>query len=184
MAKGDVRPDVGQKTNPIPNGDRTIPRSIPFSILTAIETCITAGKSGDINASLSLKLPFFTSQVSAGFPSPADDYLENPLDLNQYLIRHPAATFFVRSSGDSMIKAGIHNNDILIVDRSLEAKNGSIVIAVINGELTVKRLYIKGKNMILKPENPHDPDFVLTQDLAFQIWGVVTSVIHEFKSHS
>lgn len=184
MAKGGLQPNTERKTNSPSYSERSVLKSVPIFIIKDIDTYVTSCKSGDINLPLSLKLPLFTGRVSAGFPSPADDYLENTLDLNQYLIQHPAATFFVRTSGDSMIKAGIHNNDILIVDRSLEAKNGSIVIAVVNGELTVKRLYIKGKNMILKSENPHDPDLVITQDSALQIWGVVTSVIHEFKSHS
>ena len=78
--------------------------------------------------------------MRAGFPSPADDYIETMLDLNEYLIKHPAATFFVKASGESMVNAGIHSGDILIVDRSLEAVHGKIVIAALNGELTVKRL--------------------------------------------
>jgi DNA polymerase V len=84
--------------------------------------------------------PLFLSGVSAGFPSPVEDYVDRKLDLNELLIKNPAATFFVRVAGDSMIDAGIHNDDILIVDRALEAGNGKIVIAVYNGELTVKRL--------------------------------------------
>jgi len=90
----------------------------------------------------------------------------------------------VRASGDPMIEAGIHNNDILVVDRLLEAKNGSIVIAAVNGELTVKRLHINRKNMTLKPENSNYPGLEITEEMAFQIWGVVTSVIHEFKGDS
>src|SRR4030042_6039051 len=87
-----------------------------------------------------VKLPLYISRIKAGFPSPADDYIEKELDLNEYLIKHPAATFFVRVEGNSMIDAGIHSGDILIVDKSLEAKNNKIVIAVVNGELTVKRI--------------------------------------------
>jgi DNA polymerase V len=86
-----------------------------------------------------IELPLFLESVSAGFPSPADDYLENKLDLNQHLIKNPPATFFVRVTGDSMVDAGIYSGDILVVDRSLNPKDGNIVIAVINGELTVKR---------------------------------------------
>lgn len=182
MAKGNVWPGAGQKATSDFYGKKTAANRIPVSLISDIDPLIIFWKLGNINSHCSLKLPFFVSRVSAGFPSPADDFLENALDLNHYLIQHPAATFFVRTSGDSMIKAGIHHNDILIVDRSLEAKNSSIVIAIVNGELTVKRLYIKGKNMILKSENPHYPDFVIKEDFAFQIWGVVTSVIHEFKN--
>jgi DNA polymerase V len=91
----------------------------------------------------SLKLPFFGSKVSAGFVSPADDHLESELDLNHHLIKHPAATFFVRAKGDSMQEAGIFENDILIVDRSLTPQNNDVVIAAVVGELTVKRLVVK-----------------------------------------
>ena len=83
--------------------------------------------------------PLFLAPVSAGFPSPADDYIENQLDLNKHLIRHPAATFFVRVKGDSMIEAGIHSGDILIIDRSLEPTDKKVVIAIIDGELTGKK---------------------------------------------
>lgn len=101
--------------------------------------------------------PLVVSSVSAGFPSPADDYIEGRLDLNQHLIRHPAATFFVRVDGDSMIDAGIHPGDILIVDRALEPKDRNVVIANINGELTVKRIRIKYKKILLMPENENYP---------------------------
>jgi DNA polymerase V len=101
--------------------------------------------------------PLVVSSVSAGFPSPADDYIEGQLDLNQHLIRHPAATFFVRVAGDSMIDAGIHSGDILIVDRSLEPKDKNVVIANMNGELTVKRIRIKYKKLLLMPENDNYP---------------------------
>jgi len=104
---------------------------------------------------VSLKLPLFLSSVKAGFPSPADDFVETRLDLNEYLIDHPEATFFVRVSGDSMIRAGIHTGDILIVDRSLEPKNNDIVIAIIDGEFTVKRLKKYGDRVFLVPENPN-----------------------------
>ncbi|MBM3468771.1 MAG: translesion error-prone DNA polymerase V autoproteolytic subunit [Alphaproteobacteria bacterium] len=140
-----------------------------------------ARERGDKTIAKRFLFPFYAHRISAGFPSPADDFLETALDLNQYLIRHPAATFFVKVAGDSMIQAGIHNNDILVVDRSLEAKSGAIVIAVVNGELTVKRLRMEGQKVILKPENPDYPSLTITEEMAFSIWGVVTSVIHEFK---
>ena len=100
----------------------------------------------------SVSCPFFTYAVEAGFPSPAEDYVEESLDLNKHLIKHPAATFFVKVSGDSMINAGIYPDDILIVDRSLEAVDKKIVIAVIDGELTVKRLRYRGNLLFLEPE--------------------------------
>ncbi len=128
-----------------------------------------------------LSLPLYATSVSAGFPSPADDFVDTKLDLNKYLVKHPAATFFVRVSGNSMIKAGIFTEDILIVDRSLDPQNGSIVIAVLNGELTVKRLKIDNKRIFLIPENSSYKAIEVTEDVDFRIWGVVTSVIHKIK---
>ena len=124
------------------------------------------------------KRPLFLVPVSAGFPSPADDYIENRLDLNKHLIHHPAATFFVKVKGDSMVEAGIHSGDILIVDRSLEATDKRVVIAVIDGELTVKRIRkIEGK-IFLIPENRDYRPIEITDAMNFEIWGVVTNVIH------
>lgn len=123
-------------------------------------------------------LPVFTARISAGFPSPAADYEEGQLDLNKYLIKNPPATFFVRVSGDSMEGAGIHNGDLLIVDRSIEAKSGHVIIAVLNGELTVKRLRIYRGKFTLEPENKNYPIQKITKDMAFEVWGVVTNVIH------
>ncbi len=124
--------------------------------------------------------PLFLSGVSAGFPSPAEDYIDRKLDLNELLIKNPAATFFVRVAGDSMIGAGIHHDDILIVDRSLEAASGRIVIAVYNGELTVKRLVRDKKSIRLVAENPAYSPLIIDEDNDCEIWGVVTSVIHQF----
>ena len=124
------------------------------------------------------KLPLFTCPVSAGFPSPAEDYLEGQLDLNQHLVHHPAATLFVRVSGDSMIGAGIHTGDILIVDRALEATHNKVVIAIINGELVVKRLRLEGEKIYLMAENKDYPILLITKTMDFEIWGVVTNVIH------
>ena len=125
-----------------------------------------------------MKLPLFEMPVRAGFPSPAEDYLERNLDLNEHLIQHPAATFLVRADGDSMLGAGIHKGDILIVDRSLEASSGKIVIAVLNGEFTVKRLRIDQERLFLEPENPRYKAIEIDPSWDFQIWGVVTCVIH------
>ena len=124
--------------------------------------------------------PLFSCRVSAGFPSPADDYIDQRLDLNELLIANPAATFFVRADGDSMTGAGINNGDILIVDRSLAATSGKIVIAIINGELTVKRLVQTTASCRLLAENPAYPDIEIDAESDFQVWGVVTSVIHQF----
>ncbi|MEI6068437.1 MAG: translesion error-prone DNA polymerase V autoproteolytic subunit [Methylococcaceae bacterium] len=125
-----------------------------------------------------LPLPLFSGKVAAGFPSPADDYVEKNLDLNELLIQKPAATFFVRAQGESMLGAGIHPNDILIVDRSIEPVPGKIVICALDGELTVKRLERANEQWQLKAENPAYADIVIHDDLDMVIWGVVTNVIH------
>lgn len=122
--------------------------------------------------------PLFLVPVSAGFPSPADDYLEGKLDLNQHLIKHEAATFFVKVKGDSMIEAGIHTGDLLIVDRALEPTDNSVVIAVINGELTVKRMCKREGKLSLVPDNGNYEPLHITEYTDFEIWGVVTHVIH------
>ena len=125
-----------------------------------------------------LPLPLYAARVAAGFPSPADDYIEGKLDLNQHLVKHPAATFFVRVEGDSMIGAGIHSGDILVVDRSLRPRHGKIVIAVLDGELTVKRLEQRNGILRLLPENNSYPIVEITDAMDFTIWGVVTNAIH------
>jgi DNA polymerase V len=124
------------------------------------------------------RLPLYQSSVSAGFPSPAENDIEDTLNLNELLIKRPAATFFLRVSGFSMIRAGIHHNDILIVDRSLEPVHGKIVIAAVNGELTVKKLYRKGKKIQLLAENEAYAPIEITEETELHIWGVVTNVIH------
>jgi DNA polymerase V len=126
-------------------------------------------------------IPAFMSCVQAGFPSPADDYIENKLDLNALVVKHPSATFFVRVEGESMKDADIHSGDILVVDRSVEASSGKIVIAVINGEFTVKRFIIKPSGAFLVPENPKYPTLKIEKDSDFQVWGVVTFVIHKAR---
>lgn len=123
-------------------------------------------------------LPLFGGKVAAGFPSPADDYVDKTLDLNELLVQKPAATFFVRVQGLSMIDAGIHHNDILIVDRSIEPVPGKIVICALNGELTVKRLERENDQWKLKAENSDYPDIELHENLDMVVWGVVTNAIH------
>jgi len=128
----------------------------------------------------SLSRPLLGSHVPAGFPSPAQDYIEASLDLNEYLITHPNATFFVRVEGFSMVEAGILPDDLLIVDRSIEAVNNKIVIALVDGELTVKRLKIIDGFYWLVPENPEFRAICVDENIDFIIWGVVTYVIHKF----
>lgn len=124
------------------------------------------------------ELPLFLSRVRAGFPSPADDYLDKKLDLNEFLVKHPAATFLVKVKGDSMIKAGITSGDILVVDRSLEPKDKKIVVAVVNGEFTVKRVSKKRDKLFLVSENEAYAPIEIKEGTDFEIWGVVLHVIH------
>jgi DNA polymerase V len=127
-------------------------------------------------------IPLFLAKVSAGFPSPADDFLEKKIDLNEHFVRHPAATFFVRVQGESMKNAGIHSGDILIVDRSLEVRDASVVVAVIDGEFTVKHVKKDGKQLFLVPANEDFSAVEITEAMDFTVWGVVTNVIHSFPS--
>jgi len=123
--------------------------------------------------------PVIGARVPAGFPSPAQDYIEGTLDLNEYLIPHPASTFFIRVDGLSMVQAGIFPDDILVVDRSLDAANNKIIVAVYDGEMTVKRLRIdKGKYWLLPESDEFDP-ICVDEDTDFFVWGVVTYVIHK-----
>ncbi|MDA3837597.1 MAG: translesion error-prone DNA polymerase V autoproteolytic subunit [Candidatus Delongbacteria bacterium] len=126
-------------------------------------------------------LPLYTEKLSAGFPSPANDYIDRGLDLNELLIKNPSATFYVEIEGESMINAGINSGDLLVVDRSLEAKHGTIVVAILDGEFTVKRLYWKGKTVKLLAENPNYKPIVITDEIDFEIWGVATTVIHRLN---
>jgi len=124
-------------------------------------------------------IPLYSNKISAGFPSPAEDYIENRLDLNEYLIKNPSSTFFAKVQGDSMVKVGINDGDILIVDRSLEPVTGKIIIGVLNGEFTVKRIIKKGKQFFLQPENDNFKPIEITNNPDFSIWGIVTHSIHK-----
>ena len=126
-----------------------------------------------------IELPAFADAVQAGFPSPAGDYIEKRLDLNELIVKHPAATFFVRAQGDSMIDAGIHTDDILVVDRSLEVTNNKIVIAVVDGELTVKRYRVQKGKHYLVADNKNFKPIEIEPEADFRIWGVVTFVLHQ-----
>ena len=121
------------------------------------------------------------TSVNAGFPSPAEDHLDISLDLNEYLIKHPSATFYIYAKGDSMIDDGIYSGDIMIVDRSLSPKSKDIVIAVIDGEFTVKRIYNKSNKIYLIPSNNKYQSISIRDDMDFQVWGVVTHAIHHFR---
>ncbi len=125
--------------------------------------------------------PMYSHSVSAGFPSPADDYIEDRLDLNALLVNNKAATFFLRVKGDSMLNAGIHHGDIIVVDRSVQPVHRSIVVAVVDGELTVKRLISRSGVTELHAENPKYLPIRLQEGQELTIWGVVTSSIHQLK---
>ena len=135
---------------------------------------------GDLKESLT-PIPYLLSRISAGFPSPADDYIENNLSLSELLIRNHLSTFLMKTSGDSMVDVGINDGDILVVDRSIEPKNRDIVIAILEGNLTVKRLLFKtNDSVVLKSENIAYKDIKIPESADLEIWGVVTSAIHQF----
>ena len=126
-------------------------------------------------------VPYILSRISAGFPSPADDYIENNLSISELLIKNQLSTFLMKASGDSMIEAGINDGDVLVVDRSLQARSRDIVIAIFEGNITVKRLIIKADgSAILKSENPLHKNILISEYTELEIWGVVTSAIHQF----
>lgn len=143
-----------------------------FNMETKVEKIFSADTSSESSQ------PLFIANVPAGFPSPAGDYEQDKLDLNKFLIKNSAATYFVRVSGDSMTGAGINSGDLLVVDRSIEPRNGKIVIANINGQMTVKRLRIKKGKMYLESENEGYPPQPVGSGSELEVWGVVTAVIH------
>jgi DNA polymerase V len=129
----------------------------------------------------SLPLPLVASSVEAGFPSPADDHLERSIDLNEELVRNPAATFFVRVRGESMRDAGIRHGDILVIDRSVEPADRQIVIAKLDGEFTVKRFRKRDGRVFLEAENPDYQPIEIGEDRDLTVWGAVTFVIHKAR---
>ena len=131
-----------------------------------------------ISGQTSFQIPLMNSAVAAGFPSPAEDHLDLPIDLNKYLVKNPAATFYVRVDGDSMDEADIHQGDLLIVDRSESHGTGSVVLAVLNGEFTVKKLIKKGNELYLESSNSAYAPIKIEIETDFKVWGVVTYVIH------
>lgn len=205
--RGGPRPGAGRKPGSNAYGESTRAIRIPVSLLpdiqqlldqlktqrrerdTAVLTSIRQGRAipsaqvlrcyAPLGEPPAQSFPLFASRVPAGFPSPAEDYVDQRLDLNDHLIDHPAATFFVRVRGDSMEGAAIHDGDLLVVDRAVEPTHGRIVIAALNGELTVKRLMLKADGPWLHPENPAYAPQKISEELDCVIWGVVRHVIHE-----
>lgn len=170
MSRGGARLGAGRPKGQGKYNEPTRPIRIPTSMINEVISLIEHR---------GYELPFYTSAVQAGFPSPADDHMEKKIDISKHLIKHPTATFFVKAAGESMINAGIHPGDILVVDRSLEPKNGKIVIAAVDGQLTVKRLQKSKKGIFLTPENDLFKPIKIEEENDILIWGVVTNVLHE-----
>lgn len=129
----------------------------------------------------SVVTPLFQDKVAAGFPSPAQDYIEKTIDLNDYCIRHPAATYFVIATGNSMVEAGIRHDSLLVVDRSLTAKHGDIVIAAVAGEYTVKQLCTSPQVQLLAMNSDYPPILFADEEAELEIFGVVTFCINGFR---
>src|SRR5689334_2461720 len=125
------------------------------------------------------RIPYFPQGIAAGFPSPADDHLQKALDLREHLIKHPAATFFAHVQGNSMKDANLNDGDLLIIDRAETPRHKSIVVAIVNGEFTVKRLYKRNGEIKLVPENKAFPAIEVTEGMDVEIWGVVSHIIHK-----
>lgn len=130
-----------------------------------------------IDQSKELKLSFSETLIKAGFPSPAQDYTELKIDLNQELVKNPDSTFFAKVSGESMIEDGVDDGDILVIDRSIYPSDGALAVCAIDGDFTLKRLSIKGKKVVLKPANPAFKEIEITKDNRFTIWGIVRYII-------
>ena len=143
------------------------------------ETGLRVTEIWSFDPKTSIKIPLCIATVNAGFPSPAEGHIDRSLDLNEFLIKHPAATFLIKVTGTSMIQAGIHPGDILIVDKSLDPQDNNIVIAILNDEFTVKRFHRVNDKCYLMPENPAFKPIELGGDMTLQVWGVVTWVIHK-----
>ncbi|MGV1905062.1 LexA family protein [Agrobacterium cavarae] len=170
-----------------PRGEETKVVRLPIPVANLARR-FAAGtiRAGDINAFLDVEgvtrmtVPLMMATASCGFPSPADDYLDRPLDFNELLIENPAATFAVRSAGESMIDAGIFPNDICVVNRARSPVHGCIVLALIDGEFTIKRYWVKAGTIILHPENKAFRDIVIKDGREFEVWGVITRSIRMF----
>lgn len=124
-------------------------------------------------------VPLFETPASCGWPSPADDYIQGPINLHEVCVRNPAETFFLKASGDSMIGVGIHNDDLLVVDRSIDPVSGRVVIAALDDELLVKKLVRRKGKVLLVPANPDYPVIDVTEREYVHVWGVVTWVMHK-----
>lgn len=170
MMRGGKRLGAGRPIGSNYYGEPTKTLRVPISRILEIKNYLQHRYPG---------IPLYSTKVRAGFPSPAEDYIESYLDLNEHLIKHPASTFFLIAAGDSMLGAGIEPGDMLIVDKSLEPTHGKIVIAAIDGELTVKRLSKSPQGLQLLPANATYPPITIRDSQDLVIWGVVTHIIHQ-----
>lgn len=144
-------------------------------------TSIINFNSPVLACSLPVEAHLLTGTVQAGFPSPAEDLGAQRIDLAQLLIKHSQATYFLRASGHSMTEAGIFDGDILVIDRAIKPRNTHIVVAIVDGEFTVKQLYQRAGRMKLKAANPTYPDITPKDGQTIEVWGVVTSTIKQFN---
>jgi len=192
MAQGGKREGAGRKKLSNRYKEQTHPVRIPLSLLSTVQVLLQKKTQHDESkesntpfiphpAALSLERPFFLSAVSAGIPFAANDHVDHALDLNTHLISNPSTTFFVRVAGDSMTGANIFDGDILVVDRSPKPRTRDIVIAIVDGDLTVKRFMPSDHEVILKAENPEHADIHLSPNRDFAIWGVVMHIIHKTR---
>ncbi|MDP1679605.1 MAG: translesion error-prone DNA polymerase V autoproteolytic subunit [Candidatus Nitrotoga sp.] len=191
--RGGVRSGAGRKVGSSPYGENTKLMRIPESVVSAVKDVLAACRAQRLGAcfnhdilypavdSQPIRLPVFGHKVAAGFPSPADDYMEGRLSLDEHLIANRDATFFVRAKGNSMVGAGIFDGDLLVVDKSITPSSGNIVIAIIDGDLTVKRLILRDNKTILKPENLRFKEIELQDGQELQVWGVVTATVKKFS---
>ncbi len=188
MPRGGIRPGQGRKPGFGPYGEPTQVMRVPGSRVDEVRAWLARPRLGaevewlgGADLSTPRHLPLFEGSVPAGFPSPAEDYVEGRLDLNAYLVEHEAATFYVRVKGESMVNAGILSGDIIAVDRALDAQHGDIVLAVVDGELTVKELYRQNDVIRLLPHNPAFAPIEIRDGQELTIWGVVKGVVRKLK---
>jgi DNA polymerase V len=166
-----------------PRGGPTKFVRLPVDVAELARRIAAVKSKGDVKevftlgGASALRVPMMAWSASAGFPSPAEDYVDRPLDFNELLIEHPAATFAIRIEGDSMTGAGIFPGDIAVVDRARTPVNGSIVLALLDGAFTVKRYRKRSGAIWLQAENPAYPDLRLTDDSVFEVWGVIARSI-------
>ena len=171
MTRGGKRSGAGRPTGTGQYGEQTKPVRVPVSKIDAVKEFI-------LSESEAPTIPLFGSDVQAGAPDLGDDYVEAHVNLHDYVVERPQATFFVRAKGQSMKNAGIGDGDLMVVDRDIQAKNGHIIVAAVDGELTVKRLHKTATSLQLLPENEDFEPIVVQQEQEFTVWGVVTNVIH------